>query len=124
MNRIAGEGLHHVDEKLSFEYGWFEDENIEDYAVDFNDEEENGFEEYTVDVEQLSIPYTDEEPCLEEETMKYFNDLADKVEINRLLEMEVLLKPKDFAGDLGTTLKAKFVQTLRKKVKNGETMCG
>lgn len=109
-----------MDEELSFEYRWFEDEDIEDYTVDFNDEEENGFEEYKVDVEQLRIPYTDEEPCLDEETMKYLNDLADKVEINRLMEMEVLLKLKDFTGDLGTTLRAKFVQTWRKKVKNGE----
>ena len=122
VNRVAGEELHHVDEEVSFEYRWFEDENIEDYIVDFNDEEEKNFEEYKVDMEQLWYPYTDEEPCLDEETMNYLNDLADKVEINRLLEMEVLVKPKDYTGDLGTTLTAKFVRTWRKKVKDGETM--
>ena len=122
VNRIAGEELHHVDEEVSFEYRWFEDENIEDYTVDFNDEDEKNFEEYKVDMEQLWYPYTDEEPLLDEETMTYLNDLADKVEINRLLEMEVLVKPKDYTGDLGTTLTAKFVRTWRKKVKNGETM--
>ena len=53
--------------------------------MDFNDEEEKNFEEYKVDMEQLWYPYTDEEPCLDEETMNYLNDLADKVEINRLL---------------------------------------
>ena len=33
VNRIVGEELHHVDEEVSFEYRWFENENIEDYIL-------------------------------------------------------------------------------------------
>ena len=74
------------------------------------------------DEEQLWFHLTAEEPSLHESTLANLDAIADRVEVSRLQDMDVLLKEQDLAGnvELGGDLTARFVRTWRKKSKDGE----
>ena len=75
------------------------------------------------DEEQLWFRLTAEEPSLDESTLVSLDAIADRVEVSRLQDMDVLLKEQDLVADnveLGGDLTARFVRTWRKKSKDGE----
>ena len=74
------------------------------------------------DEEQLWFRLTAEEPALDESTLANLDAIADRVEVSRLQDMDVLLKEQDLADnvELGGDLTARFVRTWRKKSKDGE----
>ena len=72
----------------------------------------------------LWFPFSNNEPELPDEVLQELDNLADKVEVDRLLEMGVMCKSQDYNDErgLGVPLSAKFVRTWRKKERNGEQM--
>ena len=112
VNTVSGEVYHHVDESIEFEYG----EEVD--TLDWGDDEELEGEGDMVD--QLWFPYSETEPDVTAERLAELDEIADNVEVQRLLKMGVLLEPSTYSGPLASTLSAKFVRSWRKKQVDGE----
>ena len=98
----------------------FDQENYDVYAQHF--QESSSEEKWEVDSSELWYPFTESEPQLSEQQMSYLDEIADKVEVQRLKNMNVLQDSDGFSGELDTSLSAKFVRTWRKKTLDGVPM--
>ena len=119
VNLVGGEILHHVDEEYSASYEIettnddFWDDNFEiDTSDAINDEE----------LEMIWHPMVEGDPNIDEDTMKQIDIVADKIEVQRLVSMGVLVTPSSFGTLKATPLTAKYVRTWRKKIKDNVTM--
>ena len=112
VNTISGEVFHHVDEPIGFEYG----EEVD--TLDWGDDEE--WENEGDMADQLWFPYSEAEPDVSADRLAELDEIADHVEVQRLLKMKVLLEPSSYSGPLASTLSAKFVRSWRKKQVNDE----
>ena len=76
------------------------------------------------DDDLLWLPLSEEEPLLDAELLSNMDALADRFEIQRLLELGVLIRStgNEDMSNFGSSLTGKFVRTLRKKERNGQ-MC-
>ena len=62
-------------------------------------------------------PFSVLEPVLDQLELQAIDEVADKVEIQRLQSMGVIINPSDYTGTLGKQLSAKMVRTWRKKTR-------
>ena len=117
--RVGEETLHHVDVDVS-EYI-----NVDDFAkvecpnylMEQQDElSDADFGKSPMDDSELWQPFSELEPELEQSQLARIDELADQIEINRLLEMGVITNRDCYNGQLGSQLTAKFVRTWRKKI--------
>ena len=91
--------------------------------LSFDDDQNGHFENEAggdmsphVDEYLLWYPISPDEPLVDDETLQHLDNIADAIEISRLLEHE----GEDIdASSLGSNLTAKFVRALRKKVRDG-----
>ena len=114
---VGKETLYHMDEEISGE-----DFEIEAATNLWQDGE---CEEVLLnDQDLLWFPFSSNEPELPDEVLQELDNLADKVEVERLLDMKVMCRSQDYNDErgLGVPLSAKFVRTWRKKERNGEQM--
>ena len=70
-----------------------------------------------LDTECLWKPFSVLEPVLDQLELQAIDEVADKVEIQRLQSMGVIINPSDYTGTLGKELSAKMVRTWRKKTR-------
>ncbi|CAK9082159.1 unnamed protein product [Durusdinium trenchii] len=99
----------------------FDQENYDVYAQHFQ-ESSSSEEKWEVDSSELWYPFSESEPQLSEQQMSYLDEIANKVEVQRLKNMNVLQDSNGFSGELDTSLSAKFVRTWRKKTLDGVSM--
>ena len=114
----------HVDDTdatmgVDFDFEVFSEWPMDDEAEDTHDIE---YQKGGDDEEQLWFHLTAEEPSLDESTLVSLDAIADRVEVSRLQDMDVLLNEQDLADnvELGGDLTARFVRTWRKKSNDGE----
>ncbi|CAJ1393691.1 unnamed protein product, partial [Effrenium voratum] len=118
---VGDEELHHEDEVLELPYDEQQAETMieHDHQLTGDVEAEQGFQSSEGDSELLYYPVGPggEEPQLAESDLQAIDDLAKRMEVDRLMTMGVL-KPisKQEAQELGLrTLSTKFVTTWRPK---------
>ena len=70
-----------------------------------------------LDTECLWKPFSALEPVLDQMELQTIDEVADKVEIQRLQSMGVIINPSNYSGTLGKELSAKMVRTWRKKTR-------
>ena len=119
VNLVGGEILHHVDEEFSANY---EVETTNDDFWDDNFEVDTSEVISSEELEMIWHPMADNDPNLDEDTLKQIDNVADKIEVQRLVTMGVLVKPSSFGSVEATPLTAKYVRTWRKKTKDGVAM--
>ena len=112
----------HEDEELEFP---FDDEEIDMLESYDNSIEDEGLDlqSSTLDsseMEKLIFPFRAHEPNLCESELQVLDDIADRVEIQRLVDMQVLVPFSEASSsDVGPKqLSARFVRTWREKVVN------
>ena len=115
LRRVGGEELCHMDVE-----GWeyidsHVDEDISNNWVDFDEDLacENGIPAQGVSVWR---PISDMQPELPADELGLIDVEADKIEIQRLLAMNVIATPDGYSGKLDVPLSAKMVRTWRKKM--------
>ena len=91
----------------------FDVENDEDW--DHVDDENVAATSNEDDTKKLMYPYDKEEPQLTDEQMVELDGIADKIEIQRLLRMGVLLNASCLDGTACKQLSTRFVRTWRDK---------
>ncbi|CAJ1355169.1 unnamed protein product, partial [Effrenium voratum] len=118
---VGDEELHHEDEVLELPYDEQQAETMieHDHQLTGDVEAEQGFQSSEGDLELLYYPVGPggKEPQLAESDLQAIDDLAKRMEVDRLMTMGVL-KPisKQEAQELGLrTLSTKFVTTWRPK---------
>ena len=60
-------------------------------------------------------PMVEGDPNIDENTMKMIDNVADKIEVQRLVSMGVLVKPSSFGTVEAAPLTAKYVRYLEEK---------
>ena len=119
--RIGGEELCHMD---SEPYGNFEGLDIDDVGeynydsfsnIDSFDDLEDDMQ-YDASTMMPSSPNTGE-PEISHDVLALIDQEADKIEIQRLLEMGVITTVDKYNGQLDVAISAKMVSTWRKKTK-------
>ena len=88
----------------------FDVEDDEDW--DYVDDENVAATSNEDDTKKLIYPYDKEEPRLTDEQMVELDGIADKIEIQRLLSMGVLLNASCLDGIAYKQLSTRFVRTL------------
>eukprot|EP00435_Cladocopium_sp_Y103_P027254 s2808_g6.t1 len=68
-----------------------------------------------LDTEVLWRPFSALEPVLDSLQLQAIDEIADKVERQRLRGLGVIISPSEYTGTLGKELSAKMVRTWRKK---------
>ena len=111
VNLVGGEILHHVDEDYSADY---EVETTNDDFWDDNFEIDVSEVITNEELEMIWHPMVEGDPNIDENTMKMIDNVADKIEVQRLVSMGVLVKPSSFGTVEAAPLTAKYVRTWRK----------
>ena len=112
----------HEDEELEFPFDDEEIDMLESYDNSIEDEgldlQSNTFD--SSEMEKLVFPFSANEPNLCESELQVLDDIADRVEIQRLVDMQVLVSFSEASSsDVGPKqLSARFVRTWREKVVN------
>ena len=116
----------HEDESFQFCFDQHESEYLEDYDDDLRDGSEANEQadpDLTAAKEQLIFPDTGHgEPQLDAARLQELDALADKIEIERLIGLGVLLPPDDLLSNSQVppkTLSTRFVRTWREKTVEG-----
>ena len=112
--------MHHMDvDPVEF----FDDEcmdSFNDLALDDGEHFNSSFNfepSSELDLECLWKPSTALEPVVDPIELQAIDEVADKVEIQRLQSMGVIINPGEYNGSLGKELSAKMVRTWRKKTR-------
>ena len=128
MRRIGGEELYHMD---SEPYDSFDGLEVDEfysydslYDIDSSDEfdydmQEDATTKIASGPNEVSVwqPYRGSEPEISHDVLALIDQQADKIEIQRLLEMGVITTVDKYDGQLDVALSAKMVRTWRKKTK-------
>ena len=123
--RVGGEELCHMDvesyenideqiEEQVFNQLADDDDEIAGYDDDYNLACENGVST------SVWMPMSEFQPELPADEMSVIDAEADKIEIQRLLSMNVIATVDGYAGQLDVPLSAKMVRTWRKKTRTEE----
>ena len=114
LRRVGGEELCHMDVE-SWEYIDSQVDYDIPSVVDFDKDLacENGIPAQGVSVWR---PISDMQPELPADELGLIDVEADKIEVQRLLAMNVIATPDGYSGKLDVPLSAKMVRTWRKKV--------
>ena len=123
MNVISYADMHEDVEPDSFQDAFGEDvlDSLETYDFDVEDDEDwDHVNDENVastsnedDMKKLMYPYDKEEPQLTDEQMVELDGIADKIEIQRLLSMGVLLNASCLDRTAYKQLSTRFVRTWR-----------
>ena len=119
VNLVGGEILHHVDEEYSADY---EVETTNDDFWGDNFELDTSEVISSEELQMIWYPMSENDPNLDEDTLKQIDNVADKIEVQRLVSMGVLAKPSTFGSVEAAPSTAKYVRTWRKKTKDGVAM--
>ena len=112
----------HEDEELEFPFDDEEIDMLERYDNSIEDEgldlQSSTFD--SSEMEKLIFPFSAHEPNLCESELQVLDDIADRVEIQRLVDMQVLVSFSEASSsDVGPKqLSTRFVRTWREKVVN------
>ena len=112
----------HEDEELEFPFDDEEIDMLESYDNSIEDEgldlQSSTFD--SSEMEKLVFPFSANEPNLCELELQVLDDIADRVEIQRLVDMQVLVSFSEASSsDVGPKqLSTRFVRTWREKVVN------
>ena len=123
LRRVGGEELCHMDVE-SWEYIDSQvDEDISNNWVDYDIPSDVDFDEDLacengIPAQGVSVwrPISDMQPELPADELGLIDVEADKIEVQRLLAMNVIATPDGYSGKLDVPLSAKMVRTWRKKV--------
>ena len=128
MRRIGGEELYHMDSEPYDNFDGLEVDEFYNYDslydIDSSDEFDDDMQEdATTKIasgpNEVSVwqPYRGSEPEISHDVLALIDQQADKIEIQRLLEMGVITTVDKYDGQLDVALSAKMVRTWRKKTK-------
>ena len=128
--RIGGDELFHMDSEPYENFDGLDMGDVDEHYYDilYNDDNSNDLED---DVQydastmmpsssnEVSVwqPYRGSEPEISQDVLVMIDEKADKIEIQRLLEMGVITTVDKYEGELDVALSAKMVRTWRKKTK-------
>ena len=123
LRRVGGEELCHMDVE-NWEYiDSHVDEDISNNWVDYDIPSDVDFDEDLacengIPAQGVSVwrPISDMQPELPADELGLIDVEADKIEIQRLLAMNVIATPDGYSGKLDVPLSAKMVRTWRKKM--------
>ena len=123
LRRVGGEELCHMDVE-SWEYiDSHVDEDISNNWVDYDIPSDVDFDddlacENGIPAQGVSVwrPISDMQPELPADELGLIDVEADKIEVQRLLAMNVIATPDGYSGKLDVPLSAKMVRTWRKKL--------
>ena len=123
LRRVGGEELCHMDVE-SWEYIDSQvDEDISNNWVDYDIPSDVDFDEDLacengIPAQGVSVwrPISDMQPELPADELGLIDVEADKIEVQRLLAMNVIATPDGYSGKLDVPLSAKMVRTWRKKL--------
>ena len=109
----------HEDEELEFSFQDDEIDMLEGYdnTIDYEDYDLESSTCSNSEFDKLIFEFTPHEPNLTDQELKVLDDVADRVEIQRLRDMQVLLASE--VSELGVVpknLSTRFVRTWREKV--------
>ena len=109
----------HEDEEFEFSFQDDEVDMLEGYD-NATDDEDYDLESGTCnnsEIDELIFEFTPHEPNLSEQELKVLDDVADRVEIQRLRDMQVLLLVSEASEPslVPQNLSARFVRTWREK---------
>ena len=128
--RIGGDELFHMDSEPYDNFDGLDMGDVGEYYYDsfsnndsFNDLEDDA--QYDASTTMPSSPnavsvwqpYRGSEPEMSHDVLSLIDQEADKIEIQRLLEMGVITTVDKYDGELDVALSAKMVRTWRKKTK-------
>ena len=128
MRRIGGEELYHMDSEPYDSFDGLEMDEFYSYDSLYNIDSSDEFEEdmhgdATMEMatgpNEASVwqPYRGSEPEISHDVLALIDKQADKIEIQRLLEMGVITTVDKYEGQLDVALFGKMVRTWRKKTK-------
>ena len=114
--RVGDETLCHMDLEPMELCDEVKDEEFAEYDAFWNDDfQDEMMEDATSMPSGVWQPYSEAQPEIHGEQLAVIDIEADKVEIDRLLQMGVITTADKYDGPLDTPLSAKMVRTWRKK---------
>ena len=114
--RVGDETLCHMDLEPMELCDEVKDEECAEYDEFWNDDfQDEMMEDATSMPSGVWQPYSEAQPEIHGEQLAVIDIEADKVEIDRLLQMGVITTADKYDGPLDTPLSAKMVRTWRKK---------
>ena len=125
--KVGQVSMAHVDEtdvlkSTDIDVSMFEHDAFEHQQGGDDDDNSHYDVGESVDDEMLWLPYSEEEPSLNDDQLSRMDALADQFEVQRLLTMGVLEQATgtEDSSNYGSSLTGKFVRTFRKKERDGQ----
>ena len=116
---VAGVEYEHEDDHNYTSFTSAELDSLEEFDFGLASDADDEPASEDVLVQQLIYPYTEQEPQLSTDQLKYLDAIAMQVETTRLKQMVVLLPPETVEGMNPKRLSTRYVITWRDKVLDG-----